>query len=245
MKKLSFSLLLLAIVITATSNAQKKLKPWQEWSRKDAETILNDSSWGKTQTETDTSEMMFRPQAAPNPRTGASNADPLRDERGGATNQATSVHYRIRFLSAKPIRQAFARLIALDQTTEDPKVKLYMNDFVERNFDRWIAVTVGFESRDQRFSAKAIQAFASATTGSLQNNTYLERKDGKRVYLHMYQAPSADGLGAKFIFYRIVDERPFLNSESGEVRFVSEIATANLNIRFRVREMMYDGKLEY
>ena len=243
MKKLSLSILLLAIVIADTSNAQKK--PWQEWSRKDAETILNDSSWGKTQIETDISEMMFRPQAAPDPRTGASNADPLRDERGGATNQATEVRYRIRFLSARPIRQAFARLIALDQTTEDPKVKVYMNDFVERRFDKWIAVTVGFESRDQRFSAKAIQAFASATTGSLKNNTYLERKDGKRVYLHIYQAPSADGLGAKFIFERIVDERPFLNSESGEVRFVSEIAAANLNMRFKVADMMYDGKLEY
>jgi hypothetical protein len=245
MKKLSFSILLLATTITLTSNAQKKLKPWQEWSRKDAETILNDSPWGKTQIETDTSEMMFRPQAAPNPRTGASNADPQRDERGGATNQATDIRYRVRFLSAKPIRQAFARIIALDQPAEDPKVKKYMDDFVERKFDQWIAVAVGFESRDQRFSGKAIQAFASATTGSLKNNTYLERKDGKRLYLHIYQAPSADGLGAKFIFERIVDERPFLNSESGEVRFVSQIDTLNLNIRFKVADMMYDGKLEY
>ncbi len=212
MKKLSFSILLLATLIPQT-----KLKPWQEWSRKDAETILNDSSWGKTQVETDTSELMFRPQAAPDARTGASNADPRRDERGGATNQATDVKYRIRFLSAKPIRQAFARLIAMDQTAEDPNVKKYMDDFVERNFDKWIAVTVGFESRDQRFSGKAIQGFAAATTGSLKNNTYLERKDGKRLYLHIYQAPGTDGLGAKFIFERIVDERPFLNSESGEV----------------------------
>ena len=243
MKKLSVSILLLALVVIHTSNAQKK--SWQEWSRKEAETILNDSSWGKTQTETDISEMMFRPQAAPDARSGRSNADPLRDERGGATNQATDIKYRIRFLSARPIRQAFARLIALDQSTEDPKVKKYMDEFVERKFDRWIAVTVGFESRDQRFSGKAIQAFASATTGSLKNSTYLERKDGKRLYLHIYQAPSADGLGAKFIFERIVDERPFLNRESGEVRFVSEIDTLNLNMRFKVGEMMYDGKLEY
>ena len=57
--------------------------------------------------------------------------------------------------------------------------------------------------------------------------------------------PGADGLGAKFIFERIVDERPFLNRESGEVRFVSEIADVSLNIRFKVADMMYDGKLEY
>jgi hypothetical protein len=245
MKKLSFSIVLLATVLVFTSNAQKKLKPWQEWSRKDAETILNDSSWGKTQVETDTSELMFRPQAAPDARTGTSNADPLRDDRGGATNQATSVRYRIRFLSAKPIRQAFARLIAMDQPTEDPKIKMYMNDFVERKFDKWIAVSIGIESRDQRFSGQALQAFASATTGSLKNHTYLERSDGKRLYLHIYQAPGADGLGAKFIFERIVDERAFLNSESNEVRFVSEVGRAKLDMRFKVREMMYEGKLEY
>lgn len=245
MKKLSITIVLFATVLVTTSNAQKKYKPWQEWSRKDAETILNDSSWGKTQVETDISELMFRPQAAPNARTGASNSDPNRDERGGATNQATTVRYRIRFLSARPIRQAFARLIALDQPSEDPKIKMYMNDFVERKFDQWIAVTVGLESRDQRFSGQALQAFASATTGSLKNHTYLERHDGKRLYLHIYQAPSADGLGAKFIFARIVDERPFLNIESGEVRFVSEVGNARLNMRFKVGEMMYDGKLEY
>lgn len=245
MKKLSIAIVLFATGIVTTGNTQKKLKPWQEWSRKDAETILNDSSWGKTQVETDISELMFRPQAAPDARTGASNSDPNRDDRGGATNQATTVRYRIRFLSAKPIRQAFARLIALDQPTEDPKIKVYMNDFVERKFDQWIAVTVGLESRDQRFSSQALQAFVSATTGSLKNQTYLERHDGKRLYLHIYQAPSADGLGAKFIFTRIVDERGFLNSESGEVRFVSEVGNAKLNMRFKVAEMLYDGKLEY
>ena len=242
-------LLLLLVPFTAsiivTSNAQKKLKPWQEWSRKDAEAILNDSPWGKTQTETDISEMMFRPQAAPDPRTGASNADPLRDERGGASNQATTIRYRIRFLSAKPVRQAFARLIELDQPTDDPKVKAYMNDFVNRQFDRWIALAVGFESRDQRYSGVALQEFASATTESLKNKTYLERKDGKRVFLHLYQAPTSDGLGAKFIFERIVDERRFLNHESGEVRFVSEVGKVKLDMRFRVAEMTYDGQLEY
>ena len=162
-----------------------------------------------------------------------------------ATNQASIVKYRIRLLSAKPVRQAFARLIALDQPSEDPRIKAHMDDFVGRQFDRWIAVTVDVEARDQRFSATALQALASATTESLKNKTYLERKDGKRLFLHMYQAPSPDGLGAKYIFNRIVDERQFLNDESGEVRFVSEVGKVKLDIRFKVSEMKYDGQLEY
>lgn len=244
MKKSIVALLLLATSVSLNS-AQKRLKPWQEWSRKDAEAILNDSPWGKTQTDTDISEMMFRPQAAPDARSGASNSDPLRDERGGSTNQASVVKYRIRFLSAKPVRQAFARLISLDQPDENSKVKASLNEFVARQFDRWIAVSVGFESRDQRYSGVAVQAFASATSASLKNKTYLERKDGKRLYLHLYQPPTADGLGAKFIFDRFVDERPFLNPESGEVRFVSEVGKIKLDMRFKVGEMTYDGQLEY
>ena len=245
MKKLIVAVLLLTTSLSLTSNAQKKLKPWQEWSRKDAEAVLNDSPWGKTQTDTDTSEMMFRPQAAPDARTGASNSDPLRDERGGSTNQASVIRYRIRFLSAKPVRQAFARLISLDQAEDNPKVTASLNEFVGRQFDRWIAVSVGFESRDQRYSGAAVQAFASATSASLKNKTYLERKDGKRLYLHLYQPPTADGLGAKFIFDRFVDERPFLNPDSGEVRFVSEVGKIKLDMRFKVGEMSYEGQLEY
>ncbi len=241
--KLIVALLCLTCVLTIDGHAQKKLKPWQEWSKKDAESILNDSPWARTQVDTDLSEMTFRPQAAPDAKSGSSNADPVRDARGGATNQATTVTYRIRFLSAKPIRQAFARFITPDQA--DARFQAHMKDFVDRQFDQWIAVIVGVESRDQRLSAPAMQAFASATTDSLKNSTYLERKDGKRLYLHMYQPPTSDGLGAKFIFERIIDERPFLKEDSGEVRFVTEAGKVKLNTRFRVDEMKYDGRLEY
>jgi hypothetical protein len=187
--------------------------------------------------------MFFRPQADPNvaPRAADANRD-----RQGSTNQATSVKYRIRFLSATPIRLAFARLITMDQKTEATAITAHLRDFVERKFDQWIAITVDYESNDQRFSGEALQAFNSATVGSLKNNTYLERKDGKRIFLNAYYPPSSDGLGAKFIFERIVDEAPFLNRESGEVRFVSEISkTLRLDKRFKVADMIYQGKLEY
>ena len=237
MKHLIIILLLLVIAWPVAEAVQKKTKPWNEWSKKEAEAILNDSGWGQAQVETDTSELFFRPQSA-------TSVDPARDERGGATNQATSVKYYVRFLSAKPIRQAIARLIELKQPGSN--VSASMKEFVERRFDRWIAVTVTLESRDQRFLSQAVQSFNSATAEVLRNNTYLERKDGTRLFLHTYQAPSQDGLGAKFIFVRTVNERPFLDNESGEVRFVSELSKEiRLDRRFKVGEMIYDGKLEY
>ncbi|HKY44363.1 MAG TPA: hypothetical protein VJM50_14850 [Pyrinomonadaceae bacterium] len=58
--------------------------------------------------------------------------------------------------------------------------------------------------------------------------------------------PGRDGFGARFIFPRIVDERPFLTAEAHAVRFYSEFGTAiKLNMRFKIADMMVDGKLEY
>jgi hypothetical protein len=235
MKNLAITLLLLSCALVVVASAQKEQKPWTEWSKKEAEAILNDSPWGQTQIETDTSDMFFRPGAKEHGGT-----------RGSETNQATSVKYHIRFLSAKPIRHAIARSILLGNAAQSEQMAASMRDFVERNFDQWIAVAVTFESRDQRYLGPAAQAFGSTTAEVLKNNTYLERKDGKRVFLQMYQAPNADGLGAKFIFPRIVDGKPFLDRESGEVRFVSEVSNKiKMNMRFKVSEMIYDGQLEY
>ena len=91
-----------------------------------------------------------------------------------------------------------------------------------------------------------MQIVNSAATGTLKNATYLERNDGKRIFLEEYVPPGKDGFGARFIFPRIVNERPFLTPETHDVRFYSEFGTAiKLNMRFKIADMMVDGKLEY
>jgi len=43
-----------------------------------------------------------------------------------------------------------------------------------------------------------------------------------------------------------VDGNPFITPESEEIHFVSELdGTYRLDRRYKVKEMMYDGKLEY
>jgi hypothetical protein len=107
-------------------------------------------------------------------------------------------------------------------------------------------VAVDYDSTDRRFSGPAMQVFNSANTASLKNNTYLENKDGKRLFLQQYIAPINDGMGAKFVFTRTLDNVPFVNDQSGFLRFYSEMAkNLKLNMRFKIADMMYDGKLEY
>jgi hypothetical protein len=82
-------------------------------------------------------------------------------------------------------------------------------------------------------------------TGVLKNNTYIEAR-GKRTFLEDYKPPSGDGLGAKFVFKRTENGEPVIPSDSGDLRFYSELSkNIKLNMRFKLSEMNYDGKLEY
>jgi hypothetical protein len=247
MRKYSIAALTMVLVMAGAVSAQKQLKPWGEWTQKDAQKILDDSAWGHTQTDTDTSQMFFSPTSDPNRGRSTSNDSSRLSQ--GATNQAVPLNFRIRFFTAKPIRQAFARQIALKQANLTKELTAALTAWSDAHTDDWIIVAVAFDSTDQRYSGPVMQAFGSATTDTVKNSTYLERKDGKRVFAAEYQAPGSDGAGAKFVFPRTVDGQPFVNAESGEIRFYSEFPTAKppfkLDMRFKVADMMFDGKLEY
>jgi hypothetical protein len=250
MKKLVFSVLTIAVVVNAAISQEK---PWAEWTKAEAEKILNHSGWSQTQTETDTSEMMYTPtsnsgSSTATGRINQTDRQSVNNNRAaqGANNQAMSVNYHVRLLSARPVRQAFMRVIELAQKKPDEELLSGLRAFVERDFTNFIVVAVAFDSSDGRYSGPALQAFGSATLGTLKNKTYLERKDGKRLFLLEYQAPINDGLGAKFIFPRVVDERQFLKDDSGSVRFYSEVSSQiKLNVTYKMSEMLYNGKLEY
>jgi hypothetical protein len=254
MKKILLVALLTALVGSAVVSQEKS---WSKWSKQEADKILNHSPWGQTQTDTDTSEMVYTPTTQSG-LGGSTRSEVIRGTQTdrqtvnnnrasqGATNQAMSVNYHVRLLSAKPVRQAFMRMIELTEKDPDQDLLAGLKAFVDRDFNKFIVVSVTLDSTDARFSAPSQQAFASATVGTLKNKTYLERKDGKRIFLLEYHPPQADGLGAKFIFPRMVDEAKFLNKDSGSVRFYSEITSQlKLNVTYKMSELVYNGELEY
>lgn len=254
MKSLASLTVLWALVFTAGVTAQKRSGSWMELPRKDAEKLTNDSPWAQTQVDTDASEMFYSPTRAGAASAGRANAGNVTNQQSinnnradrGAVNQAVSVKYRICFLSAKPVRRAFAKMILLSQDHPDSDLVAQLQSFVDRDFSPYIVIAVNIEASDQRFSGPIMQEINSANTGSLKNSTYLERQDGKRLFLMSYQAPIQDGLGAKFIFPRSVNGEFFLNARSDTVRFVAEFSDSfKLNMRFKVADMMFDDKLEY
>lgn len=238
MKKIAATFLcVLALVVAA--EAQKKTKPWTEWSEKEVTKMLNDSPWGQTQTSTDTSQMTYSPTPRSLPNRPLDSPDSTSQ---GALNQSVNLNFRIRLLSAKPIRQAFARRVMMN----NPQLTEQLKQFAEQSSDQYIVIAVDYDSTDRRFSGPAMQAFNSANPGQLKTNTYLEIKDGKRIFLDQYILPGNDGMGAKFVFPRLVDGKPFITAESGYIRFYSEISSnIKLNMRFKISDMNYNEKLEF
>ena len=238
-----------ALVLFGTAAHAQKNKPWSEWSQKEAEKILNDSAWGQTQTEsgagvssepTQTSAISSTTLAR---REDSSTRAAARVE-SGEKKESPSVHYRVRLMSAKPIRAAFVRMVELQGAPAEKVAQL--KTFVDRDFADYIVVTISMDGSDKKLMAPAMQILANADASALKTTTYLERKDGKKLDLMDYRAPIQDGLGAKFVFPRNLDGKPFLDSNSGELRFTTELAKGvKISRRFKVSEMMYDGKLEF
>ena len=244
MKRVVSACFVLALVCGAAV-AQKK--PWTEWTKKDVDKTLSDSAWAQTQSEggqqsaTQTQTITSTTTAR---REDSSIGAAARTESGEA-KPSNVVRFHVRFLSAKPVRAAFARQVMLAQATPNEELNTQLQGFVNRDFADYIVVSVGVEVGDEKMSMPLARAFSTATTDALKQNVYLERKDGKKLYLMEYRAPTADGMGAKFVFQRVVDGQPFL-TQNDSVRFIAQFnEKMKLNTKYNLSEMLYEGKLEY
>jgi hypothetical protein len=251
----SFALML---VHPLAIRAQWNKKPYTEWTEKETRKLLNDSPWAQTHAFTDTSR---------NASTQATGA--------GATSaiaEVISVNFRVRFLSAKPTRQAIARFLELEQKGKmAEQMATQLKAFAAADFPDFIIVTVVVESdKPSNMFQQANAALYKLTTSELKNNTYLVLKDGKRLFLQEYQPPRNDGLGARFIFTRSVNGVPFVTESGGEILFHSDLSGGSvldsnipnssipnraggvpprfgftISTRYKIKDMMFDGKLEY
>ena len=236
----------LLLMICAVAAAAQKTKPWTEWSEKEADKVLNDSGWAQTQSEGDSAPQSTSSSAITATTTARredSNIAAASRVESGEKKDSPSVHYRVRLLSAKPIRAAIIRKIELQGAPAERVAQ--MRAFVDRDFSDYIVVTISIEG-DKRRAAPSIQELMTNDPEAFKTVAYLERKDGKRVTLMEYRAPIQDNLGAKFVFPRKLEGKPFIDTDSGEMHFVTQLGkNTKINRRFKVSEMTFEGKLEY
>jgi hypothetical protein len=229
--------LLLSLPLSASAQWEKK--PYTEWSEKEVQKLLNGSPWGKTVVFS-SPVTLFR-QATPGSQ-GVGQAP------SSNSANATHVNFRIRFLSAKPLRQAISRMMEMSQKQPVSEgLAARLKSFASGEFLEYIVITVSCDSEQAGANfQQAASLLTTRGTANLKNNTFLEIKGGRRLFLQEFQPPGQDGLGARFIFPRMVDGKPFISPESEEIRFFTELSdTYRLDRRYKVKEMLYEGKLEY
>jgi len=229
MKQFTLTFVILTL-LSITALAQKEAKPWSEWTKDDVTKMLDKSPWGHVITNTDASNLMVT--------MGVSQTDQ------GTTNQAISWNYRVRFFSAKPIRQAFARKLLMDNPALKPQ---QLENFVNGDYSDSIVIAVTFDSTDRRYLAEREKAFNQSTTELLARTVYLELKGGQRIPLDEYSPPTKDGTGAKFVFSRNLNGKPYIVDDTDIIRFVANMGDTGVGFdyRFKLSEMTYEGKLEY
>jgi hypothetical protein len=249
MKAKTFSIAMSLIVTgsLAAAMAQKTDKKWTDWSKKDAEKIYDGSPWAKVQTDSDTDQQMYSPTSASAGTTAQQRSVSAERSVVGATNQATHVNFQVRFFSARPIRQALARMIELNANGKmTPEETANLHSWAEYKSDDSIIITVNFTGNDQRYTNDAMQALNGAVTATLKNETYLQRTDNKQLFLQQYVPPGTDHFGARFIFVRKPDGQPFIDANTKEIRFYTNLGGGmKVDRRFKVSDMMFEGQLEY
>ena len=233
--KPAFALILCALFLVCPlmTPAQWNKKPYTDWSEKEALKVLNESPWGQTQVYSDLSNTF--------------GTGPGQSRRSGDYN-AYYMNIRIRFLSSKPIREAFSRLIALKQKDAmTPQLAAQLQAFATQDLPDYVIVAVDADATEAKNEIREFRALLDTrTTVDLKNNTYLTIQGGERVYVAEYQPPKKDGLGAKFIFPRKVNGKPVVTPENEEIQFYSDFSEKfKLSMRYKVKDMMYGGKLEY
>ncbi len=229
--RLSVLFLTLALLVTAAWGGPVRLESFAEWSLSEAIEILNSSAWARNETFT---------RVVSGVGSGVSGEKEIYNT------------FFVRFLSARPIREAYTRVqqiqFGYDQLTEEEKRQFdeLTRAGLELDVENWIVVAVSFRSNDPEEESQVRQFFESETTQTLRNRAFLSTEQFPQVELAAYFPPSEEGVGAKFVFPREVDGIPVVSPESEGVTFeLLEVPGASPQLRatFLVKGMVLDGEL--
>lgn len=237
MKRTSLSLpaliaLVLAFPLVAFGQWQKK--PYADWSEKDALNVLNNSPWAQTQEISDTTDMF-------------NTSKRLDSNQTNRVAETARIKFRVRFFSARPIRAATTRLVEIKQKGEvSPDLAQRLKALVDAEFADYIVITLVLDASEAGSQRGAFTTMLETQVSSeVANETYL-LASGERIPLKEYQAPRRDGFGARFLFPRNVDGRPVINPGTRDITFHTKLKGGpTFHMKFKVKEMIYDGKLEY
>jgi hypothetical protein len=262
-----FSLVVTLLVMGALSGGTlwaadpwKSNKKYAEWSQKEVRKVLEKSPWAKTVTITLFSGSGFGtgpgtagdygspPGGGPTagaasggqPTTPGGGSNPgqggFGDQGGFGGGGSRSLQVLVRWQTALPVRQAFARRQIQDERiTPEQAEQLF-----QQTPDEYV-VMVGGMSR---------AAMSGTTEEKVKARTYLKTGDKQRIMVQEMrmsqgQAPNTSKSEAQvpdmfFVFPRAIP----IELRHKSVEFVTELGQVKINKKFKLKDMLFGGKLE-
>ncbi len=227
------SLIRILCFASMTVLAVASQESFQNWTLSTAQEILNSSPWARQETYTDVISGVGS---------------------GESGEKEIFNTFFIRFISAKPVREALVRIQQIEYGYENlsdgdqQRFDDYAQNHLLSGFGDWVVVTVSFRSNDPNEESSVRRFFERETAETLKNKAFLSTRQFSQVQIHTYFPPRDEGIGAKFIFPREIGGAPIVTEASSFITFeLLDVPAARprLRARFSVQDMVMDGKLVF
>lgn len=178
--------------------------PYWRWSLSEAVRVLNSSPWARHETFTTV--------------VGGIGS-------GRAGEKEIYNRFYVRFLSAAPVREAYARILQLEfgYDSLDGEEKLRFDELlrpvVAMETQNWIVLAVSFRSNDPEMESQIRRFFHVQTTATLMDKAFLSTGQFSQIRIHAYFPPAEEGVGARFVFPREVNGTQLVSSGAGQISF--------------------------
>jgi hypothetical protein len=225
MKKLFAALFVFAFSLMA---ADFWAKPYTEWNHNDLVKMITNSPWART-FSVSLPAGAGNPGAPPSAGGGRGGRGPAGDAGGGMPPGGAPVNIYARWQSALPVRQALARLKFGAEAATSPDAKKLLE---REETDYMIVVSGPIRSLPHDDTETVKKAIMDASLLSAQG------KDVK---------PSDVQIGMDQVSYDIVFHFPRstpFTLDDKELEFSTKYGTVTLKSKFKLKDMVYNGKLD-
>jgi hypothetical protein len=226
-------LAILSLVIptsaSAFSFAYDISRPFRSWTLEEAIEVLTQSPWARQETFTRV--------------VGGIGSGVLGEKEIYTT-------FYVRFLSAPPVREAYARVQQIQagydagSVDEKKRIDASLGSVLKLDSKRWIIVAVGFRSNDSSIELALKEFFDVQTSDSIRSKAHLSTALHPQVEPVAYFGPREEAVGAKFVFPRKVEGEPIVTNEAEAVTFELSVPGFERDVRvtFPVTGMVINGE---
>ena len=233
-------------------------KSFQQWTKKEAQQILDDSPWATKQEVrlryADTARRIAG-GTVPSATEGALINTPSNQAEMGGAEAPVDFQFTLRLRSALTVRRALVRLKQLeanyDQMNEkdraafDNKYKgLLECPACEQNY----VLTLSALSKQRPGADPIFTVFKGGRLADLQRYVFIANKRGERRDLIHFVPPKVPGDEAVFYFSRFNDKgEPLLSSTDTELiaNFTNNEVNMNTNFKVNVAKVIVNGQVDF